>query len=356
MNVVVAPGSHADMVCRSRVLDARAEAAERGLMPPPRPVPERAAQRGLLPPGIDPSPDHNLVDRHGRIIPDLIYTNFYVGGSESWNTNDIRSIDKALAAAMSDKNLNNVMIQFFRGSRITCTFKPSTILPGPAPQTVSKGDVENMIRTLHDQGTLGGFDFASTVFNLMLPRNTILTTDDDPSQSAKKTAKAESPPKKPPLKPDLHDDDGASSLEGLGGYHGSVNISGAGGTVRVYYAVGAFSEQRPNGTQNGIPVFDKPWKNVVGTFYHELNEARTDPDVEEAIRNNDDSFIGWNSDQGEECGDFPITEAGQLGDLTLVFQQVELTDGSGTVPIQFQYSNFAQGPQGPSTTPDPVQS
>lgn len=23
----------------------------------------------------------------------------------------------------------------------------------------------------------------------------------------------------------------------------------------------------------------KPWKNVVATFYHELNEARTDPDA-----------------------------------------------------------------------------
>ena len=35
---------------------------------------------------------------------------------------------------------------------------------------------------------------------------------------------------------------------------------------------------------NGIPVFDRPWKNVVATLYHELNEARTDADVEDAIR------------------------------------------------------------------------
>jgi hypothetical protein len=27
-------------------------------------------------------------------------------------------------------------------------------------------------------------------------------------------------------------------------------------------------------------VFDQPWKNVLATFYHELNEARTDPDVD----------------------------------------------------------------------------
>jgi hypothetical protein len=351
MNVVVAAGSRAEKICRDRVKAARAQAGEQE-MPPARgavPVPATAAR--LLPPGINPSPGHNLVDRNGRIIPDLIYTNFYVGGPGSWDSNDIRSIDQALAAAMSDRNLNNVMVQYFRGSGITSTFKPSRVLPGTAPQTVSKGDAENLIRALHDQGTLNGFDLKATVFNLLLPRGTVLTTDLDPSQeeAKKKTAAAQTAPKKP----DLDDDDEASSLVGLGGYHGSVNISGAGGVVRVYYAIGVFSEQQDDGTENGIPVFDKPWKNVVATMYHELNEARTDPDVEEAIRTNDDSFIGWNSNQGEECGDFPINEVG--GNLTLIFKEVELTDRSGTVPIQFQYSNFAQGPQGPATTPDPAQ-
>jgi hypothetical protein len=46
----------------------------------------------------------------------------------------------------------------------------------------------------------------------------------------------------------------------------------------IYYAV--YSEIRPDGIVNGIPVFDQPWKNVLATFYHELNEARTDPDVD----------------------------------------------------------------------------
>jgi hypothetical protein len=356
MNVVVAPGSRAEELCRRGVRAARAQPADREAPRPSLSVPAEAAQ-GLLPSGIDPSPDHNLVDRQGRIIPDLTFTNFFVGGPESWSSNDIRSIDQALAAAMSDRALNNVMVQYFRGSGITSTFSPSKTLPGPAPQTVSKGDVEDMIRVLHDQGMLDGFDFPSTVFNLMLPRGTVLTTDLEPSsQGAKMMARAEAPAPAAPLKPDLKDDDEASSLLGLGGYHGSVNINQSGGRIRVYYAVGVFSERRADGTRNGIPVFDEPWKNVVATFYHELNEARTDPDVEEAIRNNDDRFIGWNSDEGEECGDFPITEAGRLGTLTLVFQEVELTDQSGTVPIQFQYSNFAEGPQGPSQTPDPAQS
>jgi hypothetical protein len=351
MNVVVAAGSRAEEICRSQVKAARAESNERRTAAPRKAVSPPASAARLLPPGIDPSPDHNLVDRGGRIIPDLIYTNFYVGGSGSWDSNDIRSIDKALAAAMSDRNLNNVMVQYFRGSGITTTFKPSKILPGSAPGTVSKGDAENLIQELHDQGTLNGFDFKSTVFNLLLPQGTVLTTDLDQSGAEKKTTAAKAVA---PKKHDLDDDDDkASSLVGLGGYHGSVNIRGAGGSVRAYYAIGAFSERRDDGTENGIPVFDESWKNVVATMYHELNEARTDPDVEEAIRTNDDSFIGWNSEDGEECGDFPINEVG--GNLTLVFKEVELTDRSGTVPIQFQYSNFAQGPQGPTATPDPAQ-
>ena len=51
----------------------------------------------------------------------------------------------------------------------------------------------------------------------------------------------------------------------------------------VYYSVDVFSERRPDGSANGIPVFRERWKNVVATLYHELQEARTDPDVEDAF-------------------------------------------------------------------------
>jgi hypothetical protein len=121
----------------------------------------------------------------------------------------------------------------------------------------------------------------------------------------------------------------------------------------VYYAVGVYSEQLANGTTNGIPVFDQAWKNVVATFYHELNEARTDPDVEDAIRAGNDpnavKFLGWTSQQGEECGDFPVFEANPL---TEVFQEVSVTDGSRTVPVQFQYSDAVHGPEGPVGKPE----
>jgi hypothetical protein len=191
------------------------------------------------------------------------------------------------------------------------------------------------------QNAFAGSDLTSTVFNFMLPPGTVLNDNAGPSAAAH-AGKKKSP---------IPDDDEADSHHGLGGYHGSIHTSGG---DTIYYAVGVFSQVLPNGTENGIPVFDQPWKNVVATFYHELNEARTDSDVEDAIRAGTDpnavNFLGWTSKQGEECGDFPVFEAGT--DLALVFKEVPLTTGGGTVPVQFQYSNDVHGPEGPRSTPD----
>jgi hypothetical protein len=291
--------------------------------------------------GIKPSPTHDLIFHGGKIIKDLNFSNFYVGADE-WPKSDMTNIDRSLAAAMSDADLNNVMVQYFDGP-ITSTFKGSTALPGPAPSIVSQGDVEALLTTLASQGRFDPFDPASTVFNFLLPPGTVLNTDAG-STGGLDQATAQAALKRGPIPHDDEDD----SLHGLGGYHGSVHVQSG---KTFYYAVGVYSETRADGTENGIPVFDAPWKNVVATFYHELNEARTDADVEDAIRagNSGTKFLGWTSRQGEECGDFPVFEAG--ADLAKVFQEVPLTIGGGTVPVQFQYSNAVQGPEGPIPKP-----
>jgi hypothetical protein len=300
-------------------------------------------------PGIAPTPEHDLKYQGGKTIPDLRFMNFYVGG-DAWDKGDIANIDKSLSVAMSDQNLNNVMVQYFPGP-ITTTFDGSQPLPGSPPALMSQGDVEQLVAAFYSGGKLTGLDLTTTLFNLMLPPGTVLNTDTATtgggehvvSGAKRQAAVAKSHAVAPKA---LVPKDEADSLNGLGGYHGSVHVSGS---DIVYYAVGVYSQTEADGTVNGIPVFDQPWKNVVATFYHELNEARTDADVEDAIRAgnnpNANSFLGWVSDQGEEIGDFPVSEAG--GDLTQVFQEVELTDNSGTVPIQFMYSDAVHGPEGP---------
>ena len=304
---------------------------------------QRRPSREALAPGLRPAPEHDLKFRGGRTIPQLSYLNFYVGGRAAWAQSDVDSIDSALAAAMSDSRLNNVMRQYFANQPISTTFLGSHFAGATSPSQVNQTSAEQLVGALFSGGQLSGLDFPSTVVNLMLPRGTVLT--DGTGTGPERTGGDEAA--RGAARPGTPEAEEASSLQGLGGYHGSVEAGGG----RIYYAVGAYSQRLPDGGENGIAVFDVPWKNVVATFYHELNEARTDPDVEVAINTGRvDGVIGWNSDDGEEVGDFPVFEAHDLGSLALVFQEVALAQG-GTAPVQFQYSNAVHGPEGPIDAP-----
>ena len=286
-------------------------------------------------PGLPPTPAHDLIYHGGKTIPALTFTNFYIAG-DSWQASDIQNIDWALAAAMTEPTLNNVMAQYFSAVP-TSKFMSSQKLPGSGPANFSQGDVEQLVSQLSGQGKFSGFDLSSTVFNFMLPRGTVLNDDALPGgiQGGHRVEDR---------RRGVPEEEEADSRHGLGGYHGSVLVGGK----AIYYAIGVYSEAA-NGQTNGIPVFDAPWKNVVATFYHELNEARTDPDVEQVINGGPSSLLGWTSRQGEECGDFPVFEANPL---TEVFQEVPVAGGK-TVPVQFQYSNDDHGPQGPVASPRP---
>ena len=283
-----------------------------------------------LAPGLPPTPAHDLLFHGGKTLPDLEYTNLYVG-ADAWNSADVANIDAALSDAMSEPTLNNVMAQYFPAIPTT-TFRPSRRLPGAGPPRFSQGDVEALLSDLAGKSQLDGYPSPSTVFNFLLPKGAILSDNPTIGGSARGQSAAGA-------------DNEADSLNGLGGFHGSIVV----GARTLYYAVGVYSERRADGTVNGIPVFDAAWKNVVATFYHELNEARTDPDVQRVIAGGPSNLLGWTSRSGEECGDFPVFEADPL---SLVFQEVPLTKG-GTVPVQFQYSNFVHGPEGPVATPRP---
>ena len=121
MNVVVAPGSTAEKYYRAMA----------------RPLASLIKPRALAP-GFPPTPEHNLINHGGKTIQNLVYTNFFIGGASSWAEADIERIDEALAAAMVDTNLNNVMMQYFNNAPITSTFSPSHVLPGTRPSQFSQ--------------------------------------------------------------------------------------------------------------------------------------------------------------------------------------------------------------------------
>ena len=281
---------------------------------------------GTIAPGFRPRKSLNMKNMGGRTIRDLSFRSFYLGGP-NWADSDIQNIDESLSGAMADPHLNNVLLQYYPGApSITTKFLGSTKVPGAVGAVFNRDSVNPVIQNLVNNKTLNGTDFDNTVICLFLPPGVVLTTD-----AAGGVGKAHR----------KGDDDADSSQEGLGGYHGSCHIGG----TRVYFAVGVFS-QFIQGRPNGIPAWPDPWKNVVATLYHELNEVRTDPDVEESNRTNDDKLLGWYSParDGGEIGDIPMNEAGP--NLHSVMVEVGLASGK-SAPIQLMWSNAVGGPQGP---------
>ncbi|MFB7666355.1 hypothetical protein ACFC1R_20775 [Kitasatospora sp. NPDC056138] len=323
----------------ARAIASRRPAALAGKAPEAEP----AAAAAVTTDGFREIPKWDLKDHKGRKIADLVFVNRFVGGAAAWAKADMDHIDQALAAAMTDSTLQSVVAQYYPG-KITSTALPPAVVDLHTPQgsRFFKDQAEDLARELFLSGVLGDHDPGQCVIDMMLPRGVILVDGFSPGFQP------------PPGEEEEHarreralikiDDDEGDSTQGLGGYHGSVQVNRNGRPVTTYYAVGVFSEG-----DNGIAVFDgadNSWANVVATFYHELNEARTDPDVEDAVRFNDASKIGWYSETGRgEIGDLPINEAESgFADITNVFRFVKLADGSGEVPVQLMWSNAVHAP------------
>ncbi len=280
--------------------------------------------------GFPPRPALNLRYFGGRTIAHLVFANHYLGGSAAWAPADVASIDAALAKAMSDNDLQSVIQQYY-DVPISSRMLPSVVLPGSAPGTIYKDQVEALVARICRHGALDGADTDSTVINILLPRGVVLVDGFSPGFRPPPGQEAEHERRRRAVVEVGGED--ADSRQGLGAYHGSARLPG--GTV--YYAVGVYAE-----AGNGVPVFDQPWKNVAATIYHQLSEARTDPGVDDAIRTGDSARLGWYSPRGGEIGDIPVMEAGTS--LPLVFREVDLADGSGAVPVQLMWSNKHDAP------------
>jgi len=281
-----------------------------------------AYRSAVLAPGFPPDASLDLRYLGGKTIPRLTFTSVYLG---TWDAADRTQLDTALAAAMADPHLNNVLAQYFPG-RIGSTFAGSSLHPGAVGPRVYRDTIEALVTELDQAGTFAALDLSVTVVCLLLPHGDVLVDGDSRGHGNQ-----------------------VDSLHGLGGYHGSVHVRRGGRTGEtVYYAVSVYSEGG-----NGIVAFPEPWQNVCATLYHELCEARTDPDVEDAIRAGTapaaERLLGWYSPRGGEIGDIPMAEV--HGEIDLVMQEVPLADGSGRVPIQLMWSNAVAGPEGPISRP-----
>jgi hypothetical protein len=231
---------------------------------------------------------------------------------------------------MSDNDLQSVIQQYY-DVPISSRMLPSVVLPGSAPATIYKDQVEAVVARICRHGALDAADTGSTVINILLPAASSWWTALRPGSSRRRARK---PSTNAVGAPSSRSAATTPIPVGLGGYHGSARVTPCG---TAYYAVAVYSE-----SGNGVPVFDQPWKNIAATIYHQLNEARTDPGVDDAIRTGDSARLGWYSAKGGEIGDIPVKEAGTS--LALVFREVDLADGSGAVPVQLMWSNKDDAP------------
>jgi hypothetical protein len=273
-------------------------------------------ERQALAPGVTASPQDDLIFRGGKVLPQLGFQNVYLGRSSDFAPGDVESIDDAITRLMRDEQLKNIIQQYFRGQTLAYDIAPSVILEEARPNAMDETDVENKIIDLFDRNLILATDHDRTCFNLVLPPDTILMLDD------------------------------FNSHTGLGGFHGSVHFFRGGQRRTLYYSANVYSAIRA-GQQNGIPFFRDPWKNVVCTLYHELMEFQTDPDVGDAIRQQDRRFIGFNSNRGQEIGDQPIS----ANTLDKVLKEVLTLPGPRPTPVQFMYSNAVHGAEGPDEKP-----
>jgi hypothetical protein len=277
---------------------------------------DESVAREALAPGVSASPTDDLVFRGGKTLPQMGFQNIYLGRPSDFASKDVESIDDAITRLMRDEQLKNVVQQYFPGKKLAYDVAPSVLLDENRRNEMDEPDVQNKIIDLFDRNLILATDQDRTVFNLILAPDTVLKLS------------------------------GSSSLAGLGGYHGSVHFSRNGQNRTLYYSANVYSAIR-SGRRNGIPFFSSPWKNIVCTLYHELIESQTDPDVGDAIRQNDRRFIGYNSNRGQEIGDQPIA----ANSLDRVFKEILTLPGPKPTPVQFMYSNAVHGAEGPGEKP-----
>jgi hypothetical protein len=203
--------------------------------------------------------------------------------------------DAAMAALVKDPGQTGIWREYGGGPG---TAFASKVLPDVSRRDFSKEDVEALVQA---QVRSGAFDASDPerIFTLVLPPGAT-----------------------------LHDGE-ASSLAGLGGFHGNVPAKDG---HPVYYAVVVYS-QHTGSRVNGIDFTGTPIDNISITESHEVTEAVTDPDVGLAIETGDPHYLGWYDDttpvrrrDGTAVLDGrgrPMRGKGEIGDIPVLNAELE---------------------------------
>jgi hypothetical protein len=229
---------------------------------------------------------HTATYHGGPVLKNPVYVPIYYGNyfTTAAGKKDVAHND-AFAKEFGTSKGNQILHQYGVGDG---SFGGSAVVNVANPKKVTEAQVQKIVKDQLAKGAVK--PNAQGIYTVMLPPGTVLDAGG-----------------------------GATSLNGLGGFHGSYNDKDG---KKVYYAVIAYSKGN-----NGIDFTGKPQDNISITESHEWREASTDPDV-------NNGTLGWYND----------TENGELDDLamaSLPLNQVWARDDKGFA-VQKEWSNHDQ--------------
>jgi hypothetical protein len=195
---------------------------------------------------------------------------------------DVKHNDAAVADIITNKDFTSVWHQYGVDQG---TSKPSVSLGGTykSNAVITQKQIETMLAKAVANGTVK--PGAQSIYNFVLPPGATLKMDD-----------------------------GTTSKQGLGGFHSSIKVGGK----DVYYSAIAYSKGN-----NGIDFTNgNAQDNISITESHEISEASTDPNVQDASNDNNDAELGWMDLQNGEIGDLEVNDAPPGTPLSTMFGRV----------------------------------
>src|SRR5262245_9041553 len=96
-------------------------------------------------PGILPSVLDDLIYHGGKVVSQMEFQNIFLGSSADWKQSDISNIDSAITRAMQEPLLNNVMVQYFPGAKMSCDSRPLLLLNDPKPVRMGEPEVQGKV-------------------------------------------------------------------------------------------------------------------------------------------------------------------------------------------------------------------